>query len=616
MKNLHQKIKNIRLLAFALPIAFCSILCFQSCFDENYGEYVTFEEYQIASFLDADPDTYSEFSALLSAAGITDLLNAYGNYTCFAPTNEAVRAYYSENDISFDKLTTDDAKKIVYSHIISKKYTTDDFPWGTIPSANMNDRYIQIAIDTTNSSSETGTIITVNKVSTILIKDQEVHNGIVHTVDKVLEVSDTQLPDIINTDESISIFAEALFATELSESLRLMINDNYTYQGTIISLSTHKTNSPLETPTSCNYGYTAFVESDEVFNAAGIYNLDDLIAYAAEVYDAIYPEDKDISDITNPKNSLNRFMAYHLVDRMQDVNEFIPASFSDYYAPNTTIYEYIETMCPNTVLEISTGNIINKRLDSGKGINIDAMASVASENGVFHKIDAILTYEDVEDKVLNKRMRVDVASFLSEMNTNKLRQDFAGYIIPNNYFKNLSYTEATQCQYIGSKGWCDHQADEFLFVGKYDFSLETFPIPPGTYEVRIGYTANSQRGVAQIYFDGEPCGIPLDMTILSTDARIGAVKDADTDDDGVENDKMMRNRGYLKGPTGVYFPSPQTPMRANAQSLRRIITTKVLDTTKSHTIRIKSVEDITSREFHLDYVEFVPSSVWDKEGRD
>jgi hypothetical protein len=153
-------------------------------------------------------------------------------------------------------------------------------------------------------------------------------------------------------------------------------------------------------------------------------------------------------------------------------------------------------------------------------------------------------------------------------------------------------------------------------LGKYDFTLRLPPVPPGRYEVRIGYTANPQRGVAQMFFDEKPTGIPLDMRVNSGNSAIGSVPDGETEDGGVENDKMMRNRGYLKGPTSIVQASNKGPLRSNSQSLRRIVTIVDFPTTTPHYLRIKSVQDIETMQFHLDYVEFVPSTYWEEETRD
>ena len=64
---------------------------------------------------------------------------------------------------------------------------------------------------------------------------------------------------------------------------------------------------------------------------------------------------------------------------------------------------------------------------------------------------------------------------------------------------------------------------EFLEMwGMFDVSITVGPIPEGSYEGRIGYRVNTNhRGITQFYFDGVPCGIPIDMRLKGTDASIG-----------------------------------------------------------------------------------------------
>ena len=53
--------------------------------------------------------------------------------------------------------------------------------------------------------------------------------------------------------------------------------------------------------------------------------------------------------------------------------------------------------------------------------------------------------------------------------------------------------------------WRDYQADEVMVAGLYDFVLKLPPVPvDGTYEIRMGASHNTLRGMAQIYFGSDP----------------------------------------------------------------------------------------------------------------
>jgi uncharacterized surface protein with fasciclin (FAS1) repeats len=606
----YQKIRR-NIVSGWVAVLVCVLL--YSCNDAVKDEfYTTFEEDLITSYLEKNPAVYSDFLELLKASGVANLLNAYGTYTCFAPTNEAVQAYYAEKNTSFDQLTADEIRDLVFNHILPVTLKSIDFPQGVVSTANLSEKFLNISYSTVDSVKA----IIINERARVVIIDQDVHNGVIHTVNAVILSSKIQLPEIIEYTGRFSLFTEALFATGLSDSLRVMDDRDYV-PGTINSAYSGK---KFITPPYLKRGFTAFVESDSVYALNGINNLDDMKRYAATVYDEMYPSDKNITDITNRKNSLNRFVAYHLMNKIQASNEFMTEERYKAFIPNTVVQQYNEMMCPNTLMEITTpGNLINKRKD-GSAIGL-LTTNYEAMNGMLHEIDGVMAYDKgVEDDVLNKRLRIDIATMMPELITNKLRAKFVGdvdrYMIPQNYFANMSYTEETQVHYFGCICWTNYDLDELLLSGKYDFTLRIPPIPPGRYEIRMGYIQEGGRGVAQVYFDGQPCGIPLNMSIGSSDPKIGYLPDNSTPDNGIENDKMMRNRGYIKGPTTIYVLNQSGIARDQQKSIRRILTTLTFSEATPHTLRVKSVEERTDRQYHLDFMEFVPASYIEKEGRD
>jgi hypothetical protein len=125
----------------------------------------------------------------------------------------------------------------------------------------------------------------------------------------------------------------------------------------------------------------------------------------------------------------------------------------------------------------------------------------------------------------------------------------------------------------------------------------------------MGYTATSIRAITQFYVDGKVTGIPVDLKILADDPRIGWIDDSETEDEGVENDKTMRNHGYMKGPDSYYMQhgSPITA-RQHSGAIRIIITQKYFDD-NDHWIRMKKVDELDDREFNHDYFELVPKGV-------
>ncbi len=121
-------------------------------------------------------------------------------------------------------------------------------------------------------------------------------------------------------------------------------------------------------------------------------------------------------------------------------------------------------------------------------------------------------------------------------------------------------------------------------------------------------------GIAQIFIDDKIVGIPVDFRTDGENPSIGWIKDSETKDNGEENDKAMRNRGYMKGPASVINSGWSAIMRDNRTCLRKIIGTYTWQDYGAHYFRAKNVES-ENGEFHLDYFEIVPTSYIDKEDK-
>jgi len=592
-----------------------------SCYDsDKVGEnFYTFTGETVGSYLEHHPETFSEFTAAVKRAELDDLLKTYNTYTAFAPTNEAMFAYYDSLQVaSLEELPDSIVKYVVYTHLIADKaYKTDEFVGGALTNTNMNARYLVIGYKAGVSTVD----ILINTNSAIVDRDIEVENGVIHSINRVITPSTAALSDLMSHDERISLFVEALEATGLADSLQEM--RDYDYQPPIDApLSIYNTVT-CRSPEMRKIGYTCFVESNEVLAAVGVTDFPSLIRYAAEIYDAVYPEDAHISDLTDRHNSLNRFVAYHLINKTVQYNNFF---FSANMVQGTLLYEFMETFCPNTMFRVSNdgGAVIINR-DNARNVAgvtvlpVETGREQDTENGIYHLIDKVLIYDQkVKTLLMNTRIRMDATSIHPEMMTNGFRYENhnnakdANYIcFPDGYLKNVNFiSNNTRLYYLqGSSNWANYQADEMMALGQFDFELRLPPVPAGTYEIRFGYTANQLRGILQFYVDGEPQGIPLNMKRLGTDAAIGWMSDASTQDNGIELDKMMRNRGYMKG--GSSYGNASYPnSRDSNGALRRIVCTKTWDYDGPHTLRFKSVSDNGQDQFMIDYFEYVPKNVY------
>jgi hypothetical protein len=248
-------------------------------------------------------------------------------------------------------------------------------------------------------------------------------------------------------------------------------------------------------------------------------------------------------------------------------------------------------------------------------------------NGVYHEIDGMLVYDvNVDAELSSKRLRFEASSFFPELTNNNMRG--LGETLPNlqfrlprGYIDRLSSSEQTVVSYLTPYYmYQDYEGDE-IFLGSttgnlYDFSIVTPPVPAGTYEVRFGYLTNGKRGVAQLYLDNVPAGVPLNLNTNATDVSIGYETPGSIPSDpfGFLNDKMMRNRGYMKAPADFKVPTTGWTYGENARycnaALRKIMGTYTFRTAGNHILTVKG---LSGGEFMFDYLEFVPTSALESE---
>lgn len=616
-------------------ISVIAAILFTSCNSDDVGENLyTFKDKMMGQFIESD-STLSEFDLLIQKTKIKGLLNSYGAYTCFAPTNEALRKFYSQKGKkSINDFSADSLKQIAYDHIINGAIVNYvNFNDGRIFETTMSDRYLAISFN------DYGQIF-VNKTSLILQKDIIVHNGVIHKIDKVLDPVRSGIAEVISKDTTFSLFYSALVATGLADSLLKTVDETYYMSAARAKELEDAVNTTISSerhaPLARKYGYTLLMESNETMKKNGITDLESMKQYAAQVYNAVYPADAGISNITNRMNSLNRFVAYHIINKEMGKNKFIQEYDTQHMSRIIDMFEYIEPMCPNTLIEVkiqrSSGeiNLFNFNPELKTAIRlVESNVENNAINGVYHEIDGMLTYNtNVEAMLSSKRLRFDFASLFPELTNNKMRgrpSDNNNLLyrnaLPKGYLERLVCTDQTIVCYSNAHDkLMNYMGDEVFLVvqnGKlYDFTVTTPPIPAGTYEIRFGYQSNGRRGVAQFYVDGVPTGVPVNLNTGGTDVSIGYIKPGDIPDDplGFENDKMMRNLGYMKGPNSFKAVNESwysgSSARYNASNLRKILGTYSYSKDGNHKIMVKG---LSGGQFQIDFIEFVPTSVLESE---
>lgn len=661
--------------------------CKETIDDSNFA--IKTEE-TITDFLTNNPDRFSEIKAIFDrvrlsdsedASSITAVLSARGNYTLFAPNNEAIKKYLEALGLTdVASLSYEQAQLVAYSCVIDNRtnsaYETPDFPSpGTFGLPNFYDRLLTCEED------ETSGLYKINGSSLVVNTDNTKSNGVVHEVSSVIAPSSDLLADIIKKADNLKVMGYLLDATGWSEKL---IDDRDVAYEEESRPETYNLNGVPGTFTMAQrryLGYTGFVEPDNVYKDEwGIEvkpemsqaDWDAVMKVIEQKCEAIYGVAAK-GDYKNEDNAVNRFVAYHFLDGKMAYDRFVH-HYNEYgykYGDNknpqmrnltVNVWDYYTTVgshrgllkvtqlgeqtkgdenpYPLYVNRISiydnarTGNYEELGTQpGGEGILISARNGDFdnnAKNGFYYPINKILVYDQsIRDLLGGERIRIDMTTILSEISSNNLRgNEYTAF--PKGYFNNILKESAdTKLLYLmdayspGGGQWNDYQGDEMMFSGLYDFVLRLPPVPKdGTYELRMGVAMNSLRGMAQIYFGEDPdrlqpAGLPYDMRqVVSKDnPSIPWVEDTGDEVVDAENDKNLRNQGYLKGPNYFTVTNGQAniPVRergGGAAAIRRIVLATDMKADKTYYLRFKSALKKLDSQFFMDYIEFTPTVVY------
>lgn len=592
-----------------------ALLC-ASCNSDNLKDEAmyTFTGETVASFCKNTPQL-SMFYDMMEACGAVRLMSIYGHYTCFPPTNQAIETYLAEHGMTWEEMPREVMQKIVYSCTIRnemQEFGTTDFVEGSLSSPSLADRFIIISFRNNELGQRE---ILVNKTSVIESPDNEVHNGVVHVVDRVIEPSEENFLQVLSAHGSFDIWARIYEASGLDVGMNALYDESYV---------------PMEGSAfeKCKLGWTMFCEPDSVLLAEGLRLSGDTLA-AVETFARRWYGNEELGNYRHESNPLNKFVAYHILNRQMSTSSFIYTGFTTAASYKTKSYEYYETMLRHRLMEIKAGNLINTQKD-GRSVTLDeASSNIDVANGFIHSLENLLVYDEeiMVSDVLHKRIRFDFYSIPPQLTNNNIRWQLlgsTGTTVSSDFCgEYFWYNTGSTLTLWASDDWTNYQADEMLISGPmYDFKLRMLPVPPGNYEIRLGYRAEAWRGIAQLFIDGQIAGIPVDLTIgyngAQNDPRIGYVHDEDTRDNGVENDKIMRNHGYMKAPNSIYTGQEGgKTLRDMSACLRIIIGQYSFDEYGPHEFRAKNMDDKGGgREFHADYLEYIPVDMLRDEDRE
>ena len=276
MKQLiNRKAKGLfRFIAYILLPLVGGGLAVVSCSDEPDSEYFyTFNGEMMSDYL-KNRSEYSRFTYIVEKAELMDLLATYGHYTCFVPSDTAVGTYLRERGLTnVEQLSKEDCDTIARTHLISNMYSTFEMlPSGTstsdasftLPTPNMLGRYITTSSDEVDGKPVVrleGTAYIYNE-----LQNDTVENGIMQPVNMVIEKSNSYIADIVRSNNKISIFYEALVATDVLDDILLVADPTWESKGQPKYYYTSDFWKEVAwVPDTKKYGYTIFVEPDSIY---------------------------------------------------------------------------------------------------------------------------------------------------------------------------------------------------------------------------------------------------------------------------------------------------------------------------------------------------------------
>ena len=628
-----------------------------SCSEEEISNRYTFTGETVADYMLNRSEKYSHFINILKRAELFSLLQTYGQYTLFLPDNETMKKYMQEQDSIYwatigtpqfinteitsplvEELSDSMANVLARTHLLSARFHTADMGEGAMGTRNFNKRYLGVNYKATDEDFH----ILINNLSAITHGDNEVENGIIHIVDRVIPPTQKNIAEQIASCSFFKIFTAAINETRFCDSLRLDMDNTYLLADAPALGYNGQSNMAIY-PKSKHYKYTAFVEADDVFAKNGIYTLDDLKAFAERWYGT---EDKETPH--SPKNALYKFVAYHFVRRELIYNELVPHNIDKYHynsehamLPGTARYDYFETMAGNIIKvekpldTVDGANVyinynrrespFNKEMHSHLSVRVVPLSEFTASkeeyslfnqmahNGIIHPIDKILVYNEDEmaGNILNERIRIDAASLIPELHCNAVRFNYPSqmplpseYNIPNEYSNSIHVRSGRLLYDVGVSSYF---GDILRLDDVFDVSFRLPPLPNRTYEIRFGYYVSASttkgRNLVQVYVDGKVASLPEDIGVLSNSYEKGWIADSDTYDNGAENDKQMRLKGYMKAPD-VFRTAYNASARDDASHFRRKVSTQYIGN-GDHWIRFRNISD-NKCTLELDYIELVP----------
>lgn len=329
-----------RFTPFYVAVLLLSVALFTSnCKKANIVSATT-DDVNLYQYLKQHDTLFSSIVKVIDKAGYNAFLNAYGTYTFFAPTNEAVKTYLTTHGKgSIEQLTDVECKDILKFHLLEEEVISSAFTDGKLPAITMYGQYLTTTIENVGGSS----LYKINRQALLKTPNIKVGNGIIQVVDNVLQPSKQTVAQIIEGTANLSIFTQAMKETGWYAKLNAL-------------------------PSSLTSGwFTVIAENDQALADAGY-----------DTYAKLKARYNNTGNPTTATDSLYLYVAYHILPDIKYLADIVMAGSH-------------ETMAP---LEVITNKVVNKEVlindDNFNGVHepgspiARGASDLSATNGVLH----------------------------------------------------------------------------------------------------------------------------------------------------------------------------------------------------------------------------------------
>jgi len=204
---------NLKTIFPLMAMIAIGMLTLSSCEkDDNSSNEMNPVQQSIAKTASADP----QFSILVQALTKADLLStldASGNFTVFAPTNDAFNALFSKLGVSgIDQLSADALRPILLYHVLGTKNISSGLSSGYVSTLSpaIGGRFVSMQVDVTNG-------VKLNNSAKVTKADVMATNGVIHVIDQVL--LPPTVADLAVANSSFTTLVSALSGAGLVSAL-------------------------------------------------------------------------------------------------------------------------------------------------------------------------------------------------------------------------------------------------------------------------------------------------------------------------------------------------------------------------------------------------------------